>query len=135
MFMPVDCNISWEQIRERKQQKIRANNIRENRKRIDHKYNVGDLVTLEKHGIITKASRPRLGPYTVVQTHNNGTVTIQKEPTVTDRVNIRRLLPFYNQEAPVEEAGATDGTLLDRPDVSSTDTAWKSTRSFRSSGI
>ena len=100
MFMPVDCQVDWEQIREKKQQRIRANNVRENRKRIAHKYNVGDLVTLEKEGIIPKLSRPRLGPYSVAQTHTNGTVTIQKEPTVTDRVNIRRVRPFYNQEAP-----------------------------------
>ena len=99
MFMPVECQVDWTEIRERKQRKIRANNERENRKRRPHIYRVGDLVTLRKEGIIPKLSRPRLGPYSVVQVHDNGTVTIQKAPTVTDRVNIRRVDPFYSQEA------------------------------------
>ena len=40
---------------------------------------------------------PRTGtsPYRVVQAYENGTVTIQKAPFVTDRVNVRRIRPYY----------------------------------------
>ena len=31
------------------------------------------------------------GPYEIIRTHTNGTVTIRLSPNVTDRVNIRRL--------------------------------------------
>ncbi len=31
------------------------------------------------------------GPYEIVQTHVNGTVTIQLRPGLTERINIRRI--------------------------------------------
>ena len=34
------------------------------------------------------------GPYAIVEVHTNGTVTIQRKPNVTERINIRRLKPF-----------------------------------------
>ena len=47
------------------------------------------LVTLKRTGIIPKLSSiPRMGPYAVVTAHDNGNVTIPKEPFLTDRVNI-----------------------------------------------
>jgi len=94
MFMPVSFHADWEKIKQSKQATIDINNKRENSKRIPHEYKVGDLVTVERPGIIPKLSFPRLGPYPIVHAHNNGTVTIQKEPFVTDRINIRRLQPF-----------------------------------------
>ena len=36
-------------------------------------------------------------PYEVVADHNNGTVTIQKSPYVTEKVNKRRLQPFHTK--------------------------------------
>ena len=62
---------------------------------IPHVYEPGDLVTLERGGIIPKLLFPRQGPYCVVQAYENGTVTIQKAPFVTDRVNVRRIRPYY----------------------------------------
>merc|ERR1712032_1463102 len=38
MFMPVERNIDWEAIKERKQKAIRKSNQREKSKRIDYKY-------------------------------------------------------------------------------------------------
>ena len=95
MFMPVDFKADWERIKQKKQRRIDESNNRENKRRIDHVYQENDLVTLERGGIIPKLSFPRRGPYRVVQAHDNGTVTIQKEPFVTDRVNIRRVSPYY----------------------------------------
>ena len=71
---------------------------RENSKRIEHKYKVGDLITLEKTGIIRTLTLPRQGPYKVIKHHDNGSVTIEKEPFVTDRVNIRRVRPYYTKQ-------------------------------------
>ena len=34
------------------------------------------------------------GPYKIVQTHVNGTVTIQLRPGLTERINIRRVIPY-----------------------------------------
>jgi hypothetical protein len=95
MFMPVNFDADWDRIRSNKQQRINKNNERENKKRVDHQYSKGDLVTLERTGIIPKLSLPRMGPYNVVHAHENGNVTIQKQPYVTERVNIRRCKPYY----------------------------------------
>jgi hypothetical protein len=45
MLMPVSADINWEEIKERKQERIRKSNQRENSKRIPHKYKKGDLYT------------------------------------------------------------------------------------------
>jgi len=34
------------------------------------------------------------GPFLITQVHTNGTVTIQRRPFVTERLNIRRLMPL-----------------------------------------
>ena len=95
MFMPLNFQVDWDRIKQQKQRRIDKSNERENNKRIPHVYEPGDLVTLERGGIIPKLSFPRQGPYRVVQAYENGTVTIQKAPFVTDRVNIRRKHPYY----------------------------------------
>ena len=97
MFMPVNFDADWDKIKRNKQTRIDKNNIRENKKRIDLKYSPGDLVTLERTGIIPKLSIPRMGPYAVITAHENGNVTIQKEPFLTDRVNIRRCKPYHRK--------------------------------------
>ena len=98
MFMPIESDINWEKIREKKQKRIDKNNMRENAKRIPHVYQPGDLVTIKRPGIIPKLALPRMGPYKVVRVHTNGTVTVQLQPFVTDRVNQRQIEPFYPKE-------------------------------------
>jgi hypothetical protein len=98
MFMPVSADINWEQIKIRKQERIRKRNLRENSKRIPYKYKEVDLITLEKTGIIRTLTLPRQGPYKVIKHHENRSITIEKEPfVVTDRVNIRRVRPYYTK--------------------------------------
>ena len=56
------------------------------------------MVLLSKIRILPKLTVPREGPYLVTQVHDNGTVTIAKSIVVTDRDNIRRLAPYYEDE-------------------------------------
>ena len=35
-----------------------------------------------------------IGPFRIVQVHTKGTVTIRRNPFVTERINIRRLKPY-----------------------------------------
>lgn len=98
MFMPINFQIDWERIKRKRQQKIQQNNMRENLKRLPHEYAAGDLVTLERPGIIPKLSLLREGPYQAIQPHENGTITIQKEPFVMDQVNIWRVHPFHPKD-------------------------------------
>ena len=71
---------------------INANNRKENAKRIEHEYRVGEKVLLEKPGLVSKLSAPRTGPYGITQTYTNSTVRIQRG-VINERVNIRRHTP------------------------------------------
>jgi len=66
------------------------------KKRIQHHYNVGDKVLVERPGIQPKMGAPRDGPFEVVHVSTNGTVRIQRG-AVTQRVNIRRLTPYFER--------------------------------------
>jgi len=94
MIFHIETVADWQHIHHRKQALINKNNQRENAKRHEHDYAVGDkvLINVADHH---KMERPRVGPYTIVRTHTNGTVTIQKG-NVTERLNIRQIVPFQD---------------------------------------
>jgi hypothetical protein len=74
------------------------NNRGENASRISHDYKVGDEVLLKelvKH--LRKLEAPRRGPHTVTAIYTNGTLRIQKGK-VNERVNIRRLFPYFEND-------------------------------------
>ena len=48
-----------------------------------------------------KLTDPRTGPFEITKVHNNGTVEIQKGPSVTKLVNIRRLTPYFESTEPL----------------------------------
>ena len=97
MILPIKFNYDWATIRMRRKREIERNNHKENRSRIPHVYNVGDKVTLDRPGKLRKLSTPKQGPFTIERVHNNGTITIRKGP-VSDRVDIRRVHPYYESE-------------------------------------
>ena len=68
--------------------------MQENSKRIDHDYQIGDKVILEKPGIIRKMTQPRTGPFEIIKVHTNGTIRIRRNH-VTKQVNIRHLMPYF----------------------------------------
>ena len=86
----------WETIRRRKQRMINLNNARENVKRCDYTYTVGQQVYVRldpnrKHG-----EDFFKGPYTVTQVNDNGTVKLTKATTngaVSQTWNIRNIEP------------------------------------------
>ena len=82
----------WELIKRRKQERIKYNNKRENKKRTPHACDVGDKVLMIRHDA-RKYERPCEGPCKIRQVNDNGTVKI-KMGKVIDTVNIRRLKPF-----------------------------------------
>jgi hypothetical protein len=86
-------------IEQQRQKKMGHNNIRENASRISHDYKVGDKVLLKKLGKhLRKLEAPRTGTQTVTAIYTNGTLCIQKGK-VNERVNIRRLLPYFENAA------------------------------------
>ena len=93
MILNITHRANWEYIRQRKQERINKNNEKENKKRIPHNYQVGDLVLL-KVGTENKYETPYSGPFQILKVHKNGTVELMVN-SVTDRYNIRQLTPFH----------------------------------------
>ena len=96
MFLDTKVDINWEEIKIRKQERIRQNNVRENEKRIDHTYSQGDLILLKRPGILRTLTLPFAGPYKVVQHNRNGSITIEKAPNDIEKVNIRQVHPYFS---------------------------------------
>ena len=93
MIFNIQHEADWQFIRERKLARMKENNARENSRRIEHDYAIGDLVSLVK-AEYSKAEADREGPYTITRVHANGTVTVRKG-RVEKRLNIRQCTPWH----------------------------------------
>ena len=94
-MLNIKFEADWKRIKDRKQQLINKNNMKENSKRIKHQYNVGDKVLVDikyksksKYGL-----NPFDGPYDIIKVNNNGTVVIKKG-AVLETINIRQIKPY-----------------------------------------
>jgi hypothetical protein len=83
---------NWEHIRQRKQDQINENNKRENAKRLDHQYTLGDQI-LPRRKKNLKHELEYEGPYSLTAINDNGTVRFQKG-IINDVVNLRRIKPY-----------------------------------------
>ena len=86
----------WSEIGKRRQNQVDNANLKENAKRIDFDYKVGQKVLVVKGGILRKSEVPYDGPYRITDVYTNGTVRIQRG-TVNKRINIRRLHPYFER--------------------------------------
>jgi len=84
----------WDYIRQRKQSKIHENNLRENRKRKEHRYRVGAKVLVANPPHQKFGGPEYEGPYVITAVNDNGTVTIRKQ-TYFDTINMRQIKPYY----------------------------------------
>jgi len=95
-ILNVGFEANWQYIKERKQRLITQNNRRENATRVPYNYAVGDRVMVKldpkrKHG-----SPQYMGPVTVVQVNDNGTVKLTKvaqRGAVYQTWNVRNIYP------------------------------------------
>ncbi len=84
----------WNKIGDYRQSQTDRNAERENSKRINYDYKVGDKVLIVKEGILRKAeSRYGKEPWTITTVHTNGTIRVQCR-SKSERINIRRVTPF-----------------------------------------
>ena len=84
----------WEHIRKRKQLRINHNNMRENMRRDNRQYKVGDKI-LVKRKKNSKHELEFMGPFPITQINDNGTVCFQKG-IINNATNIRRIKPFFD---------------------------------------
>ena len=94
MILPIQFQADWALITKQKQESINDSNFKENKKRIKYDYKKGDIILLNKPGILRKLSTPRIGPYLIEKVFTNGTVLIKKG-AVSQQVNIRWIQPFH----------------------------------------
>jgi hypothetical protein len=93
MFLNIPLIADWNLLAQRREQLVYENLRRQNRKRRRYDYVVGQRV-LKKIHKPTKLGLRTEGPYVVSTVHVNGTVTIQLKEGVTERINIRRVIPY-----------------------------------------
>ena len=93
MLLNVPTIVDLEQIKARRHAIANRNNLAENSRRRYKNYVVGDEVLIKVNNP-TKMGARATGPFTITQVHVNGTVTIQRRPNVTERISIRRVVPY-----------------------------------------
>jgi hypothetical protein len=93
MFLNIPLIADWHAITKRREHLVNENLMRENKKRRRHDYAIDQRV-LKKRYKPTKLGPRTSGPYRVTQTHVNGTLTIELRQGVTERINIRRVIPY-----------------------------------------
>jgi hypothetical protein len=97
MLFDIPFIADWKQIGDFRQHQTDRSNKRENNKRVDYDYKVGDKILIRKDGILCKAeSIWKKEPWTITTVHTNGTIRIQYG-TKSERINIRRVTPFSEE--------------------------------------
>ena len=91
-------NFDMESINHRRQRRVDKDNKRINSKRYSYDYIVGGRVMKRVFGP-AKLEHRWSGPYEIIQVHVNGNITIQVNPHLRERLNIRRVKP-YKQPTP-----------------------------------
>jgi hypothetical protein len=98
MLFDIPFLADWNKIGEYRQRQTDQITLRENCSRRDWDYKVGDIVLLLKEGILRKGeSKYESDPWTITKVHTNGTIRIQCG-TKSERLNIRRVTPFFNNK-------------------------------------
>ena len=93
MILDIPLIVDLERIREKRQAIIDEQIQKQNAKRVTKDYQPGEQVLK----IVYRPDKlqPRNeGPYEILRTHVNGTVTIQLRQNLTERINIRRIRTF-----------------------------------------
>ena len=97
MLFDIPFVANWKQIGDYRQHQTDRSNKRENNKRVDYNYKVGDKLLIQKDGILRKAeSIWKKEPWTITTVHTNGTIRIQCR-TQLERITIRRVTPFVDE--------------------------------------
>ena len=95
MIFNMKALINWKAISLKKQMSTDKSNLRENSKRIDYDYTVGQQVYIVRDKPYRKLKGPKLGPFEITEVFTNGNVRIQRG-SVNERINIRRLEPHFD---------------------------------------
>ena len=95
MIVNLQHAADWQAISRKKQAQVDKDNKRENSKRVSHDYRPGEQVLVIRDGHFRKLDEPHQGPFPITDVYVNGTVRIQRSVAVSERLNIRRITPYW----------------------------------------
>ena len=93
MFLNIPLIANWHAITQKRDHLVNENLIRENNKRRQYDYVQNQPIPKIRHNP-RKLGHRTAGPNKVLQTHVNGTLTIELKPGISERINIRRAIPY-----------------------------------------
>ena len=93
MLHNIPVQVDLGRIQQLKQLRVDEDLMRANAKRHRHDYKVGERVLKRKFEYVKLEDRWE-GPYEILQVHCNNTITIQRMPGASERINIRRVKPY-----------------------------------------
>ncbi len=93
MFLNLPLIADWQAIAHTREHHVNENLQRANRKQRQFDYVPGQQVLKKVHNP-TKLGVRTEGPYTIERVHVNGNLTILLCEGITQRINIRRVLPY-----------------------------------------
>ena len=94
MLLNVPVETQVQHIQARRQTMVNRNAAKENKRRYEYTYHQNDQVLISQHSPAKLETR-FIGPFLVTQVHTNGTITIQRQQNITQRINIRRVKPYF----------------------------------------
>ena len=97
MLLNVSLLVNMLEIRARRQVKVDRDLMRANARRTAFDYKQGENVLKKVHNP-KKLEQLWDGPYPIERVHVNGNVTIALKPGVLERINIRRVKPYFEPE-------------------------------------
>ena len=97
MFLNIPLLADWHAITKQREHLINENLRRANKKRRRFDYAQNQKVLKKLHDP-SKLGDRTTGPYKILQVHANGTITIELRPEVTERINIRRVIPYHEDK-------------------------------------
>jgi len=93
MFLNVPLSSDWHAITQKREHLINYRLMRQNAQRRTYDYAPNQKVLKKVHDP-TKLGIRTTGPYKIKKTHVNGTVTMELRAGVSERINIRRVIPY-----------------------------------------
>ena len=98
MFLNIPLVADWHTITRTREHHVNESLRRQNRRRRRFDYTVGQRV-LKKIFDPTKLGPRTEGPYPILRVHVNGNITLRLRPGVTERINIRRVIPYKPEDS------------------------------------
>jgi hypothetical protein len=93
MFLNILLIANWHAITQKCEHLINENLMHENCKQKCYDY-VPNQKVLKKRHKTCELGQKTSGPYKIMQTHVDGTLTVELKPRISERINIRRVIPY-----------------------------------------